>query len=100
MAALAARILAAALLEGDDLGAARLLDQLASDRRAGDGWCADFGRRAVDEHQDLLESDDLTGIALELLDRNRIPGSDAVLLAAGLDDCEHRCLPCSTRRGP
>ena len=51
----AARILAAALLEGDDLRAAGLLDDLASDRSASDEGRADRGRVAIDEHHDIVE---------------------------------------------
>src|SRR5262249_29443636 len=91
MAAPAPRILAAALLERDDLGAAALLDHLGSDRCAGDRRGAKrHGVAADDQH--LTDADDLTGLARDLLDLEQVLGGNAVLLTAGLDDCEHLYL--------
>src|SRR3954471_18553815 len=47
--------------------------------------------------QDRLERDRVALGALELLDQQRLPGLDPVLLAAGLDDCVCHLLPTPTR---
>src|SRR5262245_58123755 len=104
MAALAARILAPALLEGDDLEPAALFDHLGGDRGAGDGRGAERDVVAA-HHQDVAELDDLARIALHLVDLDHILGGHAVLLAAGADDCEHRSVlvfvsRCSDGSGP
>src|SRR4029079_14592063 len=78
--------------EGDDLGAAALLQNLGGHGGAGNGRLAERDRVAAD-HQNLAELDDLAGIALDLLDLDHILGGNAVLLAAGTDDCEHRSCP-------
>src|SRR5262249_49000057 len=57
------------------------------------------------QYQHLAELDDLAGIALDLVDLEHILGGNAVLLAAGSDDCEHRSRPrvrprCSDWSGP
>src|SRR5262249_10352127 len=44
-------------------------------------------------HQDLAELHDLAGRALDLVDPDHVLGGDAVLLAAGSDDCEHGSRP-------
>src|SRR5262249_60646694 len=80
------------LLEGDGLGPGALLDALGGDRGAGDHRGAQRGRVAADD-EDLAELDDLARLALDLLDLEQVIGGDAVLLTAGLDDCEHRSRP-------
>src|SRR5262245_63523648 len=98
MATLSARVLAAALLEGDHLGPAALLDHLGGHRGALDRRGPDRGRIAA-HHQHLAELDDLARLAFDLLDLQEVLGGDAVLLPAGLDDCEHRSCPsCSNTR--
>ena len=92
MAALAARVLPPPLLEGDDLGSARLIDDFARHRGAGDGRAADLDILAA-EQQHLAELDDLAALALHLADRDDVLGGDPVLLPAGLDDCEHLDRP-------
>ncbi len=57
MAALALRVLAAALLEGNDLRAARLLDDLSLDRSAGDEGRAELRDGAVLDQQDIGKGD-------------------------------------------
>src|SRR5690606_14136476 len=57
MAALAARVLTAALLEGDDLRAAALLDDLGGDRGAVDKRRADGEIGAVANSEHLVELD-------------------------------------------
>src|SRR5690606_21440138 len=88
VAALAAGILAAALLEGDDLRAAGMLDQLGNDLGAGYERRPDLGAVAAD-HQDLGELDLRAGVASNFLDGDDVVGSDAVLLAARLYDSVH-----------
>ena len=90
MAALALRVLAAALLEGDDLRPALLLDDLARDGDALDCGQPDLGCPVAREHEHVVEGDGLARPGFELGDRDDVLGGDAVLLAAGLDHCEHR----------
>src|SRR4051812_2033820 len=91
MPALAARILPAALLERDDLRPAALLHHLGRDRGA-------FHRRGPEgddvatNHQNLTKLDGLTRLARDLLNLQQVLGGDAILLATGLDDCEHLCV--------
>src|SRR5229473_2054568 len=104
VAALAARILAASLLEGDDLRPAPLLQDLGGDRGAGNRRRAERDVVAA-HHQDFAELDDLAGVGLDLVDLDDVLGGNAVLLAAGSDDCEHRSSlrvrsRCPDRPGP
>src|SRR5262249_40129587 len=87
-----ARILPAALLEGDDLRPASLLEDFGGDRGTGNGWLTQ-GDAVAAHHQDLTELHDLPGRALDLVNLDHVLGGDAVLLAAGSDDCEHRSRP-------
>src|SRR5215471_20257283 len=87
-----ARILPAALLEGDDLRPASLLEDFGGDRGAGNGWLTQGD--VVAAHQELAALlDDLAGSTLDLVDLEHVLGGDAVLFAAGSDDCEHRSRP-------
>src|ERR1700722_3821280 len=97
VAALTLRILAPALLEGVNLRPARLLDDLADDAGASNPRRADVAGRAVEQGQHLVEHDPSARFAGQQHNRDRILGGDLVLLAAGLDDCEHRSFPCSAR---
>src|SRR5712691_409622 len=104
LAALAPRILAASLLEGDDLRPAPLLQDLGGDRGAGNRRRAERDVVAA-HHQDFAELDDLAGVGLDLVDLDDVLGGNAVLLAAGSDDCEHRSSlrvrsRCPDRPGP
>jgi hypothetical protein len=45
-------------------------------------------------HQHIAELDDLSWLAREAVDLEGILGGYAVLLTAGLDDCEHHSRPC------
>src|SRR4029079_922034 len=92
MAASAPRVLAAPLLERDDLAAAALLDHFGRDRGPRDGRYTYRGSIAAD-HQHLAELHDFAGLALNLVDLEHVVGGDSVLLAAGFDDCEHRSCP-------
>ena len=67
VAALAPRILAAALLERDDFRAASVRDDRAGNRRAGDQRRADMARLSVKEREDFLESHDVAGLAGSLI---------------------------------
>src|SRR5689334_8715149 len=85
MTALAARVLAPALLEGDDLRPARLRQDFRRNRCALDCWGAE--RRGVTaDHQHLAERNNVAGLAGNFLDFQLVVGSNAILLAAGLDD--------------
>jgi hypothetical protein len=92
MAALALRILAATLLERDDFGATRLSDDFADDLCSSDQWGAELDIVSVGEHQHVGESDFLAGFAGKRHNYNFFIGDNAILLAAGFDDCEHRFL--------
>ena len=89
MAAAALGVLAAALLEGDDLAGAALLDHLGGHQRAIDEGRADRRVGAFADHQHFAEFHHLARVAGDLLDFQNIFGGNAVLLATGLDDCEH-----------
>src|SRR5690606_16256277 len=85
VAALAARIFAAAFLKGDNLRAARLFDELGNDLGAGDQRGADFRVIAADQ-QNLAELDLRTGFTGNLLNGDDVVSSNTILLAARLDD--------------
>src|SRR5579859_1096474 len=89
MTLLTAIILPALLLEDDDLFAASLLKDGRGDGGAGHDGSADL----VTDHQNLVERDGLAGLARELFDADHVVGGNLILLAAGLDDCEHNSLP-------
>jgi hypothetical protein len=74
-----------------------VLDHLAGDGQAADRRCADLRRALARDHQHGVEGDGVAPLAGELADRDDVVGGDAVLLAAGLDHCEHRFAPCSSR---
>jgi hypothetical protein len=88
MTALAARILAPALLESDDLGTAPLVKHFGRDGGAGDGRRTEHDAVAADDEH-FAEFDDLTGFALDLVDLEHIFRGNAVLLATCLEDREH-----------
>src|SRR4029077_10852541 len=90
--ALAARILAAALLERDDLRATLVLQHLGCHRRAGNRRCTKHRRFSADQ-QNFAQLHDRTDIAGDLANLEHIIRNDAVLPAAGSDDCEHRFIP-------
>jgi hypothetical protein len=89
VAALAARILAAALLEGDDLGATALFHDFDGNRCAVDKRGADRHLLAFAAGQHFAELHDLADFAGDPVDLQNVLGGNAVLLASGLDDCEH-----------
>src|SRR5271167_4796860 len=77
------------LLEDDDFGRPRLLDNGGADRRAVEkrGAGRDLGPFA--DHQHLAELDHGARLGREPFDRDDIVLGDLVLFAAGADDCEH-----------
>src|SRR5580698_3049044 len=89
VARLAAVVLSAAELEDDDLLLAVLGRDLRLYRGAGEERAADLhGRaiaRAVAHEEDLAERDGVANSPRELLDRELVTWSDAILLAARLD---------------
>src|SRR5262249_35422882 len=89
-APLPARILAPALLEGDHLRPAAVLDHFGRDTGAGDR-IAD-NRRVAAHQQHFGERNDRARLAVEPRNLQLVVRGDTVLLAAGFDDCEHFCL--------
>src|SRR5215471_14930703 len=92
------------LLENDDLGRPRLLDDRGVDSRATEQRRAGRNVSALADHQHLSEFDSRTGLRRELLDRDDVVLGDLVLLPAGADHCEHDSrrysLPLSGRNRP
>src|SRR5579859_1239506 len=89
MTLLTAIILPALLLEDDDLVGTSLFEH-----GRGDGGAGHDGRaNLVTDHQNLIERDGLAGFTRELFDADDVVGGNLILLAAGLDDCEHDSLP-------
>src|SRR6516164_126334 len=77
------------LLENDNLGSPRLLDDRGADRGATEQRRAGSNLGALADHQHLSEFDSCAGLRRELLDRDDVVLGDLVLLAAGADHCEH-----------
>lgn len=63
---------------------------------------ADARRRALfaGHQQHAVERDLAAGLGVQLLDADHVAAGDAVLLAAGFDDCVHGDWAGSLRRGP
>src|SRR6185437_10674870 len=85
MAVLAPRILAAPLLEDDQVRPARLLDDRAHDLGAGDGRRADL----LAHHQDVGELDPGAGLACNPLHGERVVGGDGILFSTRADYGDH-----------
>src|ERR1700709_2070723 len=81
-------VLAAALLEGDDLLALALRKDLTGDRGARNQRRA-MGRRIAAEHQDFADGEGRADVAGDLLDHQNVVLGPFVLLAAGADNGEH-----------
>src|ERR1700760_952464 len=92
IAALAARVLAAALLERDHLRPPLVVQHFRCNRGTCDGGHSQR-RRVAAEHQHFTKLHDRSDIAGDLANLEHIIRNDAVLLAAGFDDCEHRLIP-------
>src|SRR3546814_11112845 len=82
-------VLAALLLEHQDLVAAGLLDDLAGHADALDEGGAGLGPGTLAEHKDGLEGDDLAGLAFQLLDDDHVILGAFVLLSARFDHSKH-----------
>src|SRR5262249_43530641 len=87
--ALAARVLAATLLEGDDLGRAPLLAALGGALAAKEGGRAFLSLGGPTPHQPLGNPPRRARLAGDLFDREHLIRCHAVLLAASLDDSVH-----------
>ncbi len=74
-------------LEGDYLLILVLIDDLGLDRGSGYVRRAKGDLVAVHDEEDIAESGLFAGFDSELLDTQDVSLGDAVLLAAGLDDC-------------
>src|SRR5205823_11146169 len=92
IAALAARILAAALPERDHLWAALVIQHFGRNGSACHRRRAQH-RRVTADHQNFTKLHDRADIAGDLAYLEHIIRNDAVLPAAGFDDCEHRFFP-------
>ncbi len=80
------------LLEGNSLRPARLFDNLARDAGAFDKRGSQ-SRFAVLRQHEHIERHAVAGFAGKRHDGDRIPSGDAILFAAGFDDCEQRNFP-------
>src|SRR5690554_6213582 len=86
--------LAAALLEDDDLRATMVIDDRGFHRGAFDEGQADRDIIAVADCQHVVEGDDAARLGVvEFLDVKFVASLDAVLLAAGLENCMHDGSP-------
>ena len=85
MAVLAPVILAALLLEHDDLLGTGLLHDRTGHGRTRHERRADL----VAHHQDFVESHGAVFVDRQLFDDDDVAGFDPVLLATRLDDCKH-----------
>src|SRR5690606_40591218 len=96
MADLAARILAAALLERDDGAGLALIHDFGGHGGAFHERRADDDIVTLAMRQNLADLDDVADLARNLLDLQHVVGGHAILLAARFDDCEH-FLPFAVR---
>src|SRR5690606_36170354 len=87
---LAAVVLAALALEDRQLLAAHHADQLGRDAGAGDRRAADADAGFARDQHHLVEGHGVACLAGQTSDSQHVVLLDAVLLAAGLDDCVHR----------
>ena len=92
----AAVILAAALLEDDDLAGAIGVEQFADHLGTVNHRRANGHAFITTKHEHGTERQGVAGLAFKLLDTNFVAGCNAVLLTAGLDHCKHDlCFLCS-----
>src|SRR3546814_21001651 len=89
MAANPLGILAATLLEGENLLATIVLDHFGIDGGALPEGSAELGIGTFADDQDVLEFDRRSGFGIELPGDDDIVSPDAVLLTPGLDECDH-----------
>jgi hypothetical protein len=85
MAACALGVLAATLLEGDNLLVAKLLNNFSRHNGALYEGKPDRGTN----HENFGEFDLVASSAFQFFNCHNVVGGHAVLLTAGLDDCEH-----------
>jgi hypothetical protein len=78
---------AALELKGDDLVVLELLDDFGLHAGSREKRCAEVYLVTVDDQENVAESGFFAGFGIEFLDTQDISFGDAVLLAAGLDDC-------------
>src|SRR5688572_20201432 len=102
VAALAAIVVAAMLLEDQHLVGLGLVEHLGHDRSALHQRRADLQVGIFAHHQDFAERHIGAGFDFQLLDQNDVVLGDLVLLAARLDHCEHvvpsRSFPTGRKR--
>ncbi|CUX35279.1 hypothetical protein AGR13a_Cc340101 [Agrobacterium genomosp. 13 str. CFBP 6927] len=89
MAARTLGVLTTTLLEGDDLLAAIVLDNFSLDDGALDKGCTELGVGAFANNENFGEFYSCACLCFQLFDGQHGVGRYAVLLTAGLDDCEH-----------
>src|SRR5262245_16655420 len=86
MAVLAAVVLAALLLEDQDLLGPLVAHDLADDAHPRDQRLADLAPAVARGEQHLFEGERRAGLAGELLEANRVARAHSILLTAGTDD--------------
>lgn len=79
--------LAALEFEGHAFLAAMLFNDPGGDARTLDGGSPDLGLAAIMDEEDLAEPDFLISFHGKLVDTDGVACRDAVLLAAGFEDC-------------
>jgi hypothetical protein len=79
--------LAALEFESDDLVVLVLLDDLGLHRSSGNERGAEVDFVAVDDEEDIAKGGLFAGLEVKLLNAQDVAFGNAVLLAAGLDDC-------------
>src|SRR3569833_321667 len=89
---LALRILAAALLEGNNLRAALVVEHFRRDRCTRNEGNTEH-RRDTTDHQNFTTLHDRADITGDLANLKHIIWDDPELPAARFDDCEHRYIP-------
>ncbi len=88
MPALASRILAAPLLEGNDLRAAHMIQHLGANCGTRHRGGAEHGLVATN-HQNFSKFHNRAGLGIEPVDPEHVLGDNAILLAARFNDREH-----------
>src|SRR5258706_8906498 len=97
MTAFSVRVFAPLFLEGDNLFAPALLEDLARYRGASHERRSRLWLLAA-QHEDVGNSQGLAHDAGQLLDDENVVGRHFVLLAAGADDREHCEIPWERRK--
>ena len=87
--------LAAFLVEGDELGTAEVIFVLQSDFGTVNLGRADLEFGAIGDGENFVDGDGGTLFGVKEFDIETVAGLDAVLLAAGFDDCVclHEAVP-------